>query len=66
MTVSPGHITECLYQTFRSLSNNGIVVALFSGLRNILDDNDINHRLLIVFMPIFGKCNSSILYVTLL
>ena len=25
-----------------------IVVALFSGLRNILDENDINHRLLLV------------------
>ena len=63
---------ECLYQKVKSLSNNSIVVALFSGLRNILDDNDINHRLLLVLTPIlenfgtFSTCNSTMLYVTLL
>ena len=46
---------ECTYQRFRSLSNNDVVVALFSGLRNILENNVINHRLLLVIIPILGK-----------
>ena len=49
------HCDRGLYNEFLSLESNEMLVGLFSGLRNIVNDNSLNHRILMHIVPVLSK-----------
>ena len=43
-----------IYQKFRNMSNNYVIVTLLSGLWNIVEDNISNYRLLLTIIPLYS------------